>query len=136
MSGHIREGGWIDSSDTKFGSEYSEERRDLPHPTFFRKEQQFQQWRGLRMTLSSAVWAMGNHRYCFCLVGYLLDRHQFVTYLTQHFIDKTWRAIGDIEVVGTNVNYYIFRFAREEDMHRVVSQGPYAIQGALLIVEY
>ncbi|KAI8008579.1 hypothetical protein LOK49_LG07G03196 [Camellia lanceoleosa] len=43
---------------------------------------------------------------------------------------------GGVDVVGRNGNYDIFRCAYEETMHRVVAQGPYAVQGAFLIVDY
>ncbi|THF97016.1 hypothetical protein TEA_001696 [Camellia sinensis var. sinensis] len=47
-----------------------------------------------------------------------------------------WRALSGVEVAGHRGNFYIFRFASEADMHRVVAQGPYAVAGALLIIEY
>ncbi|GMP40715.1 hypothetical protein CsSME_00011052 [Camellia sinensis var. sinensis] len=119
------------------GSEYSEERRGLPHLRFLNRLQYTQQRRGVRLTMSAPLWSMGNH-ICSkrCLVGgYLLDC-QFVTYLMQHFIDEHWRALSGVEVAGHRGNFYIFRFASEADMHRVVAQGPYAVAGALLIIEY
>ncbi|KAI7998068.1 Uncharacterized protein LOK49_LG10G02488 [Camellia lanceoleosa] len=51
-------------------------------------------------------------------------------------VNDLWHLEGSVHVYGRSKNHYVFLFERVGDMHRIVDNGPYAIQGVLLIVDY
>ncbi|KAI8004367.1 Uncharacterized protein LOK49_LG08G00945 [Camellia lanceoleosa] len=52
------------------------------------------------------------------------------------YVNDLWHLEGSVHVYGRSKNHYVFLFERAGDMHRIIDNGPYAIQGALLIVDY
>ncbi|GMQ06130.1 hypothetical protein CsSME_00050837 [Camellia sinensis var. sinensis] len=133
---YLREGGWTDSSGTDIGSEYSEERRNLRPNQVFHPPLHHHFRSGLSMDLDDSTWQLEHHELSRCLIGYVADVRRFGSYLMQMHVNDLWHLEGSVYVYGRSKNHYVFLFERVGDMHRIVDNGPYAIQGALLIVDY
>ncbi|CAL5420923.1 unnamed protein product [Camellia sinensis] len=129
-------GGWTDSSGTEVGSEYSEGRRNLRPHQVFHPPSQHQFRRGLSMELADSSWQLEQYELDRCLIGYVADVRRFGSYLMQMHVNELWNLEGAVHVYGRSKNHYVFLFEHLSDMHRIAENGPYALQGALLIVDY
>ncbi|KAI7983960.1 hypothetical protein LOK49_LG15G00962 [Camellia lanceoleosa] len=133
---YLRKDGWTDSSGIEVGSEYSEERRSLRPNQVFHPPSHHHFRSGLSMELDDSTWQLEQHELARCLIGYVADVRRFGSYLMQMHVNDLWHLEGSVPVYGRSKNHYVFLFERVGDMHRIVDNGPYAIQGALLIVDY
>ncbi|KAI8027959.1 Uncharacterized protein LOK49_LG02G03555 [Camellia lanceoleosa] len=133
---YLCEGGWTDSSGTDVGSEYSEERRSLRPNQVFHPPSLHHFRSGLSMELEDSTWQLEQHELERCLIGYVADVRRFGSYLMQMHVNDLWNLEGSVHVYGRSKNHHVFLFECIRDMHRIVDNGPYAIQGALLIVDY
>ncbi|KAI8026929.1 Uncharacterized protein LOK49_LG02G02300 [Camellia lanceoleosa] len=133
---YLREGGWTDSSGSEVGSEYSEERRSLRSNQVFHPPSLHHFRSGLPMELDESTWQLEQYELERCLIGYVADVRRFGFYLMQMHVNDLWHLEGAVHVYGRSKNYFVFLFERVGDMHRIFDNGPYAIQGALLIVDY
>ncbi|KAI8024193.1 hypothetical protein LOK49_LG03G03291 [Camellia lanceoleosa] len=133
---YLREGGWTDSSGTEVGSEYSEERQSLRLNQVFYPPSLHHFRSGLSMELDYSTWQLEQHGLAQCLIGYVADVRRFGSYLMQMHVNDLWHLEGSVHVYCRSKNHYVFLFERVGDMHRIVDNGPYAIQRALLIVDY
>ncbi|GMP72983.1 hypothetical protein CsSME_00030847 [Camellia sinensis var. sinensis] len=133
---YLREGSWTDSSGTEVGSEYSEERRSLRLNQVFHPPTRLHSRSGLSMELDDSTWQLEQHALDRCLIGFVADVRRFGSYLMQMYVNDLWHLGGSVHVYSRNKNHYVFLFESAGDMHRIVDNGPYAIQGALLIVDY
>ncbi|KAI8023918.1 hypothetical protein LOK49_LG03G00614 [Camellia lanceoleosa] len=133
---YLREGGWTDSSGAEVGSEYSEERRSFRTTQVFHPPSRHHFRSGLSMELDDSTWQLEQHELERCLIGYVADVRRFGSYLMQMHVNDLWHLEGSVHVYDRSKNHYVFLFERVGDMHRIVDNGPCAIQGALLIVDY
>ncbi|KAI8025792.1 Uncharacterized protein LOK49_LG02G00819 [Camellia lanceoleosa] len=133
---YLHEDGWTDSSGTEVGCEFSEERWSLrPHQVFHPpSNHHFRS--GLSMELADSTWQLEQHELECCLIGYVADVHRFGSYLMQMHVNDLWNLEGAVHVYGRSKNHYVFLFEHIGDMHRIAENGSYALQGALLIVDY
>ncbi|KAI7999827.1 hypothetical protein LOK49_LG09G00530 [Camellia lanceoleosa] len=88
------------------------------------------------MEFDDSTWQLEQHKLERCLIGYVADVRHFGSYLMQMHVNDLWHLEGFVYIYGRNKNHYVFLFERVGDMHRIINNGPYAIQGALLIVDY
>ena len=70
-----------------------------------------------------------------CLVGYLLDRRCFSVRRMQSILNSAWRLRGSIRIVGRQESYYIIHFEYPTDQEYILREGPWSVDGALLVVE-
>lgn len=124
-----------DSSETGFGSEFSEEHRTVPHPHTLLPLPRSRGHQGVRMILPQGTWETTICPFWNCLVGYLLDNRQFSSYDMEEIVDGLWHVLEGVTVVGRN-GTFLFSFVHREDMAYVVANGPCDIHGALLIVDF
>ena len=68
-------------------------------------------------------------------MGYLLDRRRFSIRRMQSILNSTWRLSGSIQIVGRQESYYIICFEYPIDQEYILREGPWSINGALLVVE-
>ncbi|XP_028120845.1 uncharacterized protein LOC114318182 [Camellia sinensis] len=133
---YLREGGPTDSSGAEVGSEYSEERQNLQPHQVFHPPSQHHFRRGLSMELADSTWQLEQYELDRCLIGYVADVRRFGSYLMQMHVNELWNLEGAVHVYGRSKNHYVFLFEHLSDMHRIAENGPYALQGALIIVDY
>ncbi|KAI8031189.1 hypothetical protein LOK49_LG01G01379 [Camellia lanceoleosa] len=88
------------------------------------------------MELDDSTWQLEHYELERCLIGYVADVRRFGSYLMQMHVNDLWHLEGAVHVYGRSKNFFVFLFERVGDMHRIVDNGPYAIQGALLVVDY
>ena len=70
-----------------------------------------------------------------CLVGYLLDRRCFSIRRMQSILNSTWRLSGSIQILGRQESYYIICFEYPTNQEYILREGPWSINGALLVVD-
>ena len=70
-----------------------------------------------------------------CLVGTLIDLRRFSVETMQRLISISWRLRDSISVVGRDGSNYIVHFNNPDDHRFMLFNGPWSIDGALLIFE-
>ena len=70
-----------------------------------------------------------------CTIVFLLDYRKFSVSCLQHLINFAWRIKGAISIVGRESYFYIFYFVFLEDLMHIYTEGPWAVDGALLVLE-
>ena len=70
-----------------------------------------------------------------CAIAYLLDYRKFSVRHLQQIIDSAWRLRGQVMVVGRDSYYFILHFDVHDDLIYICDEGPWAVEGALLILE-
>lgn len=70
-----------------------------------------------------------------CAIGFLLDYRKFLVHYMQYIVTNAWRIRGTISVVGRDSYFYIFHFEFLEDLMHICNEGPWAVNGALLVLE-
>jgi hypothetical protein len=70
-----------------------------------------------------------------CAIAYLLDYRKFSVRHLQQIIDSTWRLRGHVTVVGRDSYYFILHFDVQDDLVYICDEGPWAVEGGLLILE-
>ena len=71
-----------------------------------------------------------------CLVAHLLDYRVFSVRTLQLLIDTYWNLRGEVSVMGRQRNFYVLRFQDDEDKDYIKENGPWSMQGALLVTNY
>ena len=70
-----------------------------------------------------------------CAIGFLLDCREFSVSYFQNIINAAWRLRGPVTVVGRESYFYILHFEYIEDLQHICNEGPWALEGALLVLE-
>lgn len=70
-----------------------------------------------------------------CAIGFILDYRRFSVSHLQHLISVAWRIRGAVNIVGRDSSFYILHFEFLEDLNHMCSEGPWSVDGALLILE-
>jgi len=70
-----------------------------------------------------------------CVIGFILDYRKFSVSHLQHIIDAVWRIRGIVSIMGRESYFYIFHFEYVEDLLHICNEGPWAVDGALLVLE-
>nr|POF20391.1 hypothetical protein CFP56_39673 [Quercus suber] len=70
----------------------------------------------------------------FCAIGFILEYRKFSVHHLQHIINNAWQIRGEVSVVGRDSYFYIFHFEFIKDLHHICNEGPYAVDGALLMM--
>ena len=53
----------------------------------------------------------------------------------QHLINSAWKIRGEVSIIGSESYFYIFHFEFLEDLKKICIEGPWAVDGALLVLE-
>jgi|UniRef100_A0A2N9IY28 hypothetical protein len=80
------------------------------------------------LVLQREYWSM-------CAIAFLLDYRRFSIPHLQHLINSTWHIRGNVTVVGRDSHYYILHFDVLDDLLYACGEGPWALDGALLVLE-
>ena len=70
-----------------------------------------------------------------CIIVFLLDYRKFSVSRLQHLINFAWRIRRAISIVGRELYFYIFYFEFLEDLMHIYTEGPWEVDGALLVLE-
>uniref|UniRef100_A0A7N2R8K9 CCHC-type domain-containing protein n=1 Tax=Quercus lobata TaxID=97700 RepID=A0A7N2R8K9_QUELO len=70
-----------------------------------------------------------------CIVGFLLDRRCFSVRRMQSILAAAWRLRGGIRIVGRQGNFYIIHCEYPSDQEYILQEGPWSVDGTLLVVE-
>ena len=70
-----------------------------------------------------------------CAIAFLLDYWKFSIAHLQNHIDSAWRIRGNVTVVGRDSYYYILHFDVLDDLLYICGEGPWAVDGGLLVME-
>lgn len=70
-----------------------------------------------------------------CAIGFILDYRKFSVSHLQHIIDNAGRTRGKVSVVGRESCFYVLHFEFKEDLLHICNEGPWAVFGALLVLE-
>ncbi len=70
-----------------------------------------------------------------CAIAYLLDYRKFSVRHLQHVLDAAWRIRGNVTIVRRASYYFILHFDVLDDLIYICEEGPWAVEGALLILE-
>nr|POE63788.1 hypothetical protein CFP56_26613 [Quercus suber] len=116
---------WLDDED--MGDTQSHNNDDILTNTIFRK--------GLVIQLDSVSLERNKVLWRHCLVGYLLDERRFSIRRMQSILNSAWRLRGSIRIVGRQESYYIIHFEYPTDQEYILCEGPWFVDGALLVVE-
>ena len=129
-----KEIGWNDSSDSEawqdvedMGDTQNHNNDDILTNTIFR--------RGLVIQLDSVSLERNRVLWRQCLLVYLLDKRYFSVRRMQSILNSAWRPRGSIRIVGRQGNYYIIHFEYPTDQEYILREGPWSVDGALLVVE-
>ncbi|KAF7821111.1 Pyruvate carboxyltransferase [Senna tora] len=129
---NTREIGWIDPSDSDVSGEMEEIRnpnniikRPPPSPRPTRAPLVYANQEDLNA--NRQFW--GN-----CLIVVLVDERPFKVQRLQSIINSFWLLCGSVRVIGGDHNQFVLNFEFPEDMAHILSEGPWSIQGALLVV--
>ena len=132
-----REFGWTESSESDFSAEEyvgeldmadsSDDDLDL-HAPLARH--------GLIIRANPQDLALQREYWSMCATAFLFDYRRFSVPHLQQLINSTWHIRGNVTIVGRDSHYYILHFDVLDDLLYVCGEGPWALDGALLVLEY
>lgn len=70
-----------------------------------------------------------------CAIGFILDYRKFSVNHLQHIINDAWHLRGTVSIVGRDSHFYLLHFEHIEDLNHTCNEGPWAVDGALFILE-
>ena len=70
-----------------------------------------------------------------CTLGFVLDYRKFSIAYLQHLIRSAWHLRGAMTVMGRDSFYYVIHFESMEDLKYMCSEGPWSLDGVLLVLE-
>ena len=68
-------------------------------------------------------------------MGFILDYRKFSVTHLQQVINFAWSIKGSVKVVGRDSFFYLLHFEQMADLDHMCNEGPWAVDGALLILE-
>ena len=131
---NVREYGWTDSSDSNFSIDLFEEEMEPDLLSSDEDEVPFAR-HGPLVILDAKDVASQREFWNFCAIGFIMDYRKVSVHHLQHIINHVWRIIGNVTIVGRDSYFYIFHFEFLEDLQHICHEGPWAVDGALLVVE-
>lgn len=70
-----------------------------------------------------------------CAIGFILDYRKFSISHLQHILNAAWRLRGSVTIVGRDFYFYLLHFDLIEDLNDVCTDSPWAVDGALFVME-
>nr|POE45905.1 hypothetical protein CFP56_54203 [Quercus suber] len=70
-----------------------------------------------------------------CAIGFILDYRKFLVHRLQMVINSAWGIRGTVSVIGCDSFFYLIHFDLLEDLNHFCSEGPWAVDGACLVLE-
>lgn len=68
-------------------------------------------------------------------MGFILDYRKFSVHYLQQVINYAWRVKGAVKIVGQDSFFNLIYFDRMDDLEHMCKEGPWAVDGALLVLE-
>ena len=68
-----------------------------------------------------------------CLIGLFLDDRSFSLTCMQAVLRHAWHLRSDFEVIKKSGSFYVVQFDNEDDREYTYTNGPWLVQGALLV---
>ncbi|CAI9089884.1 OLC1v1024533C1 [Oldenlandia corymbosa var. corymbosa] len=114
-------------------SEFSEEEHEFNpatevHPQFISTTYE----RSLRVLLNDYNTSLSWDNFKFCLLGYILDDRSFTDADMQAYMAENWPMYT--RILHYDRNFFIIKFASRADLLMVLDNGPYVVDGGLLIL--
>ena len=53
----------------------------------------------------------------------------------QQIINAAWWIRGNVMIIGRDSYFYILRFEHVDDLNHICSEGPWAVDGALFVLD-
>ena len=129
-----REYGWTDSSDSDISDDLLEE--ELGSDLFSSNEDEIPFARhGPIVVPDPEEVSIQREFWSSCAIGFILDYKKISVNHLQQIINSAWRIRGSVSVVGRESYYYIIHFEDLEDLTHICNEGPWAVDGALLMLE-
>ena len=131
-----REFGWIKSSDSAAGEEEYDGDLDMDDSSNSELDLHAPLARlGPTIRANHEDLAMQREYWNMCAIVFLLDYRKFLVNHLQNLIDATWHIRGRVTVIGRDSYYFILHFEILDDMLYICGEGPWAVDGALLVME-
>lgn len=70
-----------------------------------------------------------------CAIGFILDYIKFSVSHLQHIINAAWRIRGAVSIVGRDSHFHLLHFEYIEHLNHTCNEGPWAVDGALFVLE-
>lgn len=131
---NAKEYGWTDSSDSNISADLLEEEMDSDLLSRDEDEVPFARHGPLVVPDTEDI-ASQRDFWNLCAIGFIMDYRKFSVHHLQHIVSHAWRIRGNVSVVGRDSYFYIFHFEFLEDLNHIFNEGPWAVDGALLVVE-
>ena len=129
-----RECGWTNSSDSNYSTNLFIEEQDSDLLSSDDDEVPFAR-HGPTVETDPAHLALQHDFWILCVIGFILDYQKFSTSHLQHIINVVWRIRGTVSIMGRESYFYIFHFEYVEDLLHICNEGPWVVDGALLVLE-
>ena len=129
-----REFGWTESSESDVSDDPLADEVDSDFQSSEEDEVPFAR-HGPLLEADTEELSMQREFWGHCAIGFILDYRRFSVSHLQHLISSAWRIRGDVKVVGRDSSFYILHFEYLEDLNHMCSEGPWSVDGALLILE-
>ena len=129
-----REYGWTDSSDSDISDDLLEEELGLDLLSTNEDEIPFAKHGPIVVPDPEEV-SIQRDFWSSYAIGFILDYRKFSVNHLQQIITFAWRIGGSVSVVGRESYYYIIHFEDLEDLTHICNEGPWAVDGALLVLE-
>lgn len=136
IDNHIeaREYGWTDNSDSNISDDLFEEELESDLLSSDDDEISFA-LHGPVVVPDLDEIAIQRDFWNFCAIGFILDYRKFSVSHLLHIINPVWRIRRSISVVGRESYFYIFHFEYLEDLIHICNEGPWVVDGAVLVLE-
>nr|POE48964.1 uncharacterized protein CFP56_49428 [Quercus suber] len=136
MDTHIdaREYGWTESSDSDVSDDLHEEELASDLLSTDEDEAPFARHGPVVVPNPEEV-SIQRDFWSSCAIGFILDYRKFSVNRLQQIITSAWRIRGSVSVVGRESYCYIIHFEDLEDLNHICNEGPWAVDGALLVFE-
>ena len=129
-----REYGWTESSGSDISNDPSDKESESDQRSFEGDEIPFARHGPIiaadpkEVNMQRDFWGM-------CAIGFILDYRKFSVRHLQEVINAAWKIRGSIIVVGRDTYFYLIHFEMLDDLNHACIEGPWAVDGALLILE-
>ncbi|XP_043687687.1 PR domain zinc finger protein 2-like [Telopea speciosissima] len=73
--------------------------------------------------------------YAFCLVGKVIVDKPYRKQSVSEGLLRAWNAVKDVQVHPLEADHFVFKFEHELDMQNVLLDGPWSVNGNLIVLE-
>ena len=131
---NVREYGWVESSDSDVTAKLFANEVELDYWSSEEDEVPFARHGPI---VEANLEELANQREFWnsCAIGFILDYRKFSISHLQHILNAAWRLRGSVTIVGRDFYFYLLHFDLIEDLNDVCNDSPWAVDGALFVME-